>query len=398
MKLQNILIFGNGISGQGLATYLEDKGINHKIWTDINPFEIDFNEFDGAYFSPGFRKTKHKRHFMEELVTRSLLPILSDFDILYHFNLNSKFIGITGTSGKTTTSYLISHLLSAGGIDNYLCGNMGINIFKDHSLYVMELSVLQLMDIKAITFDYGIITNLDIDHLDLLDTIESYKSNKYNILNKSYMKKQKFFLGDGVDQLKVNLLELEELPTLNNPCLNKLHNYKNVQIAYSIAKEFGLDKSVLKSLKNFKLPEARQQLFLTNNNINFINDSKATNSTSVIAAINSYDNILWLVGGRIKSNSLENNSLDFIKKLKNINKVICFGENGKFIHQFLEKINVNSTYVKSFHDVEHEIPKHLNGIKNVLLSPMGESFDEFKNFKERGQSFEKMINKMFKIK
>ena len=131
-------------------------------------------------------------------------------------------------------------------------------------------------------------------------------------------------------------------------------------------------------------------------NISFYNDSKSTNVNSSISAIESYKNIFWILGGRKKVGGLSGVE----KKLTNILKSFTFGESGQEFQNFLEEYKIHSTYNKSLEKITHEaIQKALQekGQINIIFSPSASSFDQFKNFMERGHFFKKIVMKRVKI-
>ena len=131
-------------------------------------------------------------------------------------------------------------------------------------------------------------------------------------------------------------------------------------------------------------------------NISFFNDSKSTNVNSSISAIESYKNIFWILGGRKKVGGLSGVE----KKLSNILKSFTFGESGQEFKKFMEKYDIYSTYNKNLEVTIREAIKDALQEKkqiNIIFSPCASSFDQFKNFEERGDFFKKNVKKRVKI-
>ena len=152
----------------------------------------------------------------------------------------------------------------------------------------------------------------------------------------------------------------------------------------------------IESLKNIKALEHRMEYIGKYKNISFYNDSKSTNVNSSISAIESYKNIFWILGGRKKVGGLSGVE----KKLTNILKSFTFGESGQEFQNFLEEYKIHSTYNKNLEKITHEaIQKALQekGQINIIFSPSASSFDQFKNFMERGDFFKKIVMKRVKI-
>jgi UDP-N-acetylmuramoylalanine--D-glutamate ligase len=396
--VKKILIVGFGKSGQWLSKILDEKKSEYEVYDDKINTNPDLKNIDAAFISPGIPRSLTNSHQIFEILGKNCIPIISDYDLLFYFKPNAKFIGITGTSGKTTTTMLISHFLHHGKISHHLCGNLGIDMFNLSSdLFVIEIGAAQLEFVRYLTFDLGIITNLIPDHLDFFDCKERYIAAKLNILRKKNNSDQKFFLGNGCPKINVPKLEIEENIDINlipEGELRLAHNFQNIKIAFSVVKNFGCDISILNSLKNFQLANYRQKSLGKINNSLVINDSKATNSVAVEAALNNFENIFLFIGGHFKTFDF-----DFIKKHQpKIRECVCFGEHGKNIHDFLRQINIKSHLVKKLQDCEQILEQFIkdDSEKCILFSPFGQSFDEFKNYEERGSFFDKLIHKIQK--
>ena len=168
------------------------------------------------------------------------------------------------------------------------------------------------------------------------------------------------------------------------------NNYQNLLAAYAVANILNQQKSIfLESLKNLDNLNHRMEFIGQKNKVLFYNDSKSTNINSAIVAIESLENIFWILGGRSKEGGVSG----IEKKLKNVVRAYSFGESGKEIKKVLEKkikcLNFKSldeAFEKCFKDA-----KNFNKEVNILFSPACSSFDQFKNFEERGERFKNMV-------
>ena len=174
-------------------------------------------------------------------------------------------------------------------------------------------------------------------------------------------------------------------------------NLQNLLTTYTVG--FILKRNTdlfIASLKNIKALEHRMEYIGKYKNISFFNDSKSTNVNSSISAIESYKNIYWILGGRKKVGGL----FGVEKKLTNILKSFTFGESGEEFKKFMERNDIHSTYNKNLEKTIHEAIEEALQEKeqiNIIFSPCASSFDQFKNFEERGDFFKKIVRKRVKI-
>ena len=174
-------------------------------------------------------------------------------------------------------------------------------------------------------------------------------------------------------------------------------NLQNLLTTYTVSFILKQNKDFfIASLKNIKALEHRMEYIGKYKNISFFNDSKSTNVNSSISAIESYKNIFWILGGRKKIGGLSG----IESELTNILKSFTFGESGEEFKKFMEKYDIHSIYNKNLEKTIHEaIQKALQEKKqiNIIFSPCASSFDQFKNFEERGDFFKKTVRKRVKI-
>lgn len=369
-----LLIIGNKISAKSISIFLK----THYYTTDElqNSNTIDFSSMKYIYLSPGINLIKHE--YLQNLIHQYNLKIVSDFDILYEYNPNGIYIGITGSAGKTTTVSMIKELFEQNNIKDYnFCGNQGIGVF-DHNpnakYHIMEISSFQLEYIENLRFDIGIITNIIPTHLNRHETFDVYKNLKLKLLKKCPEKKQLFYLKDVEESL--NLVQ----KTRKNQSINEI-------FALSVIETLGFNQ---KNLSNFKKLPHRQELILHNDNLLIINDSKATTDIAVEFAIKEFQNnqpIYLIIGNRPKSLSLTD---ELIKCLNKVYELWIFGPNK---HIWYEMFNKHISNIKMFNTI-NELPIIQKG--TILFSPLGESFDQFKDYEERGNKFKDFIANNYK--
>jgi len=343
------------------------------------------------------------------------------------------WVGITGTNGKTTVTHLLSHILRRNNLNAPAVGNIGTPICKYayHQDYcnnidwlIAELSSYQIEIAKTIQPKIGIWTTFTPDHLERHKTLENYFKIKNNLLQKSeyriynyddkYLREASGLLSAGTWITSNSRSEenkqcdfwidsdgfiIEKEIKLFNLGIFKLrgqHNIQNLLLAIAAARKIGLSGEQIKnSLKSFEQLPHRLETFLKNQNIEIINDSKATNFESTVASINAINNAIILIsGGRLKDGNYKSWVEIIIKK---IDTIFLYGESASFLKNclleggFKKKIFISY----SLKDVVEEVVKYTRNEqkKIILFSPSCSSFDQFKDFEERGESFKDLMRK-----
>ena len=414
IKKNSYAIYGLGLSGRSVLNFLKKKKIR-KIysWDDkkelkykknFNFFKKALNKVDYIIISPGIniKKTKFK-----SILIKNKKKIITDLDLFYAQKLPIKSIMITGTNGKSTTCKMLQHVLRANKIDAQLGGNIGkpildLNI-KKNSVVIIEASSFQLHHIKFAKPTYALILNISKDHLDWHGTLKNYQDSKFNIFSrqdkhdtallnkKDHIKKFKrnFFKSKLVKVHHNTLKKIFKKNITNTYLLNK-PNLENISFVYKLATILKIRKKIiLKALNTFKGLPHRNETFYHKHGIKFVNDSKATSFDAAQHSLRNSENIFWIVGGLPK--------LSDKFKLKNIKKnIIKSYIIGKDIDYFKKQISGTIEYKSSFtlENALRQIFKDmiiLNQKKaTILLSPASASYDQFKNFVERGNKFKKL--------
>lgn len=367
--------------------------------------------------SPGVALNYPKPHALIQIAQRYNIPLINEVEILYQNNSDSRFIAITGTNGKSTTTALLDHVLKDYG---YSCGgNIGtpcLDLAKNNG-YILELSSYQLDLLTNFKPRYACITNITPDHLDRYASMNDYIDSKLSISknmdksdylviniddpvlndaknrfkhtniisistkNKSadiYYHKSQIF-----DQLNVRSFELEQ-----NPNLKGEHNIYNILSSYAICSKTSLSaEQILTKINTFKGINHRLEFIGAKKFINFYNDSKATNAQASGFDLQALDNIFWLAGGIAKTGGISS----IIHLTTKVKKAYLFGQDRyklaqdltipTFICQTLEQALAQAMLdAQDFADY-----------CNILLSPACASFDQFENFEQRGNYFTNLV-------
>lgn len=451
---KSIFILGLGISGMSLAKKLNFRKIecwddDYKIRDLAKRQKLHIKEpnlenlkiTDFLVLSSGINHELTNPHNAIVIAKSLKIPIISDIELIHLLGLKNYLIGITGTNGKSsTTKFITDSLRHKKFLDSQACGNIGVPFteldIKDDSFLVIECSSFQLSKIINLRFGIAILLNISSDHLDWHKTFENYinskekifknqtssdhaiiciddeichniasqfkKKYKSNLIKISIKKKitDGIFLRESKDYvIIVNYLSSDNIK-INKKFINlplTKANLQNILTTYAVSFILKQNReSFIESLKNLKALEHRMEYIGKYKNISFFNDSKSTNVNSSISAIESYKNIFWILGGRKKVGGLSGVE----KNLTNILKSFTFGESGKEFKKFLENHNIHSTYnqnlEKIIHEAIHDALQEKEQI-NIIFSPSTSSFDQFKNFMERGDFFKKIVSKRVKI-
>ncbi len=422
-KNKKILIYGFGKSGFACFNFLKKNNIC-KIIDDnrkniplkfkkklINISKLSSVNFDFIVLSPGIDIKKCK---ISHYLRKNMSKIITELDIFAICYPNIRKITITGTNGKSTTSKLLYEVLKKNKKDVRLTGNIGYPILmekkiKNNTTFVIEASSYQLDYSKYFSSNYSIILNLNPDHLERHGTFKNYAGAKFKIVKSQSNKDISFidYENNYLNQLiknnkikskiiKVNYLKYQKyFRQIDNIYFNNSSNKKNLSFVFSIAKVLKLNlKTVINTANKFKGLDYRQQIIYKSKKLLIINDSKSTSFSSTVPLLESYKNIHWILGGLAK----KGDKLIIKKKyISNIRAYVYGKDRNLLINSFPNRISYKSSSTLK------EIMKNLNNkIKNdntekvILFSPCAASFDQFKNFEERGKFFNNIIKTMMK--
>ena len=408
-------VYGLGVTGKSVVNHFKQIGFdNYTIWDDSKKskelynldkknFSKSLNFVDYIVVSPGINIEKAT---LSNQLIRNKNKIITDLDLFYIMNPEAKTIVITGTNGKSTTSKIIEHVLKKNKIDVKLGGNIGTAVLNlklnKKSIVVIEASSFQLAYSKFIKPTYAIILNITQDHLDWHKNMKNYINSKLKIFLLQDSKNFAFLSNKKIIKKFKDMRYLSKLITINltsykkfeekikNKYLKSKVNEENVSFVYELSKVLKIkDSSLIKALNSFKGLPHRHEIFYNKNNIKLINDSKATTFEASKYALQSNKNIFWIVGGLPKLGD------KFILKdvKKNIIKSFVIG---KHINFFKKKINedikfkVSKTLNQALLDIFKELKVIHSQEITILLSPASASYDQYKNFNEKGNEFKKL--------
>jgi len=441
-----LVILGGGESGVGTAILGKKKGydvfisdfgtiknnykevlaLNKLDWEEEQHTEELILNADVVMKSPGI---PDKSPIVKALKEKGI-PVISEIEFAYQF-LDVDTIGITGSNGKTTTTMLTHHLLKQGSLNYGLAGNIGKSFAwqiaeNKHEGYVLELSSFQLDGIEKYRPHIAIITNISPDHLDRYEyKYELYIAAKFRItMNQT---EDDFLIYDADDEiiskwLESNPIKAQTIPfsltrevengiyvkddtiisnlnkdeftmPINELSLEGKHNVKNAMAATAVAQLMRIRKETIReSLSNFQGVEHRLENVLKIQNVQYINDSKATNINSTFYALDSMKTpTVWIVGGVDKGNDYSELMSLVREKVK---AIICLGvDNRKIMDAFSNVVDV-MVETSSMQEAVKVAQKIAEKGDTVLLSPACASFDLFENYEERGKQFKNAVQNL----
>ena len=423
---KKILIYGLGKSGVSSYKFLknkadlylfddnEKKNIKLKSNLRLNTLEeISKINFDKIIISPGIDISKCK---LSKTLKKNSSKIYTDLDIFYSFYKN-KSITVTGTNGKSTTAQILYEVLEDQKYDVRLIGNIGNPALSEkkitnHSIFVIEASSYQLEYSQIFRSKYAAILNIAPDHIERHKNLKNYIAAKFKLLvsqpnhatafvNKNDPLITKKIINSNLKQ-KIIKIDSKKNNKLYNQIKNKYFlssgNKENLSFVLKISKIFKLNnKILLKTLNKFKGLKYRQQIIFKNKNLTIINDSKSTSFASAENLLKNLNYVYWILGGIPKKSDQFKLSK---KHCKNFKAYIFSKHHKEFKKNLKNKITVKK--LKDLKDILNEIfldikKKKLE--KNIILfSPAGASFDNFKNFEDRGLYFNKLVKKFTNAK
>lgn len=444
--MKRLVVLGGGESGVGTAILGQKKGYevfvsdfgaikqNYKDvltqytipWEDNQHTEALILNADVVMKSPGI---PDKAPIVKKLVEKGI-PVISEIEFAYPYT-DAITIGITGSNGKTTTTMLTYHLLKEGGLNVGLGGNIGKSFAwqvaeENYDCYVLELSSFQLDGIVHYKPHIAIITNISPDHLDRYEyKYENYIASKFRITmnqteddyliydnddeaisqwlqnNKINAKPIPFsvtkvlkngaYLNDKT--MEININQEEFMMETAQISLEGKHNLKNAMAATSVAQLMRIRKQTIReSLSNFQGVEHRLEKVLKIQNVQYINDSKATNVNATYFALESMTTpTVWIVGGVDKGNDYTELMALVHEKVK---AIICLGvENKKIIDAFGNVVDM-MVEVDNMRDAVNTAKHIAEKGDTVLLSPACASFDLFENYEDRGRQFKDAVRNL----
>jgi UDP-N-acetylmuramoylalanine--D-glutamate ligase len=403
-----------------------------------------WKDVETLVLSPGIPHTYPVPHISATRARNAGAEIIGDIELLIRAGSPATYVGITGTNGKSTTTALIGHILKQAGKTVEVGGNIGrpvceFEMLEDDGVYVLEMSSYQIELTPSRAFNVAVLINISPDHLDRHGGMQGYVAAKREIVTGS---PQGATIVVGVDDEESRRIYEEmrsteaaragdidvcgissgqrvpggvyvldsmlyddrigknaEIASLTDvETLPGVHNHQNVAAAYAaISSPLGRinlkSDTIINGIRSFPGLVHRQQRIAKIDGISYINDSKATNADAAARALACYEDIYWIAGGRAKESELS--ALD--PYLSRVRHAFLIGEAADRIAAELRgRVETTisgdlGTAVRGARDAA--LREGIAGAV-VLLSPACASFDQFKDFEQRGIEFQRLVAEM----
>ena len=444
---KTIAVMGLGRSGLATARALALGGATVLAWDDNGERRADaardgvattalsdemWSGIDALVLSPGIPHTHPTPHPVATQARDAGVEIIGDIELLGREQTEARFIGITGTNGKSTTTALIGHIFEIAGKPAQVGGNLGrpaldLDPLDAQGHYILEMSSFQLELTRTLAFNIAILLNLSPDHIDRHGDFAGYVAAKKRI-----------FAGMGSSGTAIigvddpNALALyDEIRSLNGPrvipisvveaapggvyvldgvlydatdgdaravatvddidTLPGRHNTQNAAAAYAAAHAAGLSTdAIIDGLRSYPGLPHRQQIVADINGVRYINDSKATNPDATANALASYESIYWIAGGLGKDGGLD----QLLPYLPRIEHAFLIGAAAKDIRAAITgmvPLDMSGALEPAVLAAHAMAQKSRRDKPVVLLSPACASYDQFLNFEVRGDAFATIV-------
>lgn len=453
---KDVAVYGLGRTGLSAAKALKAGGARVHAWddneesrakaeaagialSDIN--KRDWQTFAALVLSPGIPYKFPQPHRLVRMAEMTGVPVIGDMELFARAvqalpeRARPKIVAITGTNGKSTTTALIGHILKQAGRDARVGGNIGTGVLDlaplhSNAIYVLEMSSYQLDLVKSLRCDVAVFMNLSPDHLDRHGGMDGYQAAKMRIFQNQTEKdvavigfddvysqsiaiglsakgpqkvvqiSSTYTLGKGISAVDGRLYDnqsgkAEFVGKLDEcPALIGRHNYQNAAAAYAACRALGLDPgTIMAGLRSFPGLAHRMEAVGEIGGVRFINDSKATNAQAAEQALRAFKNIYWIAGGVPKAEGIA----PLAPLFPNITKAYLIGQ-------------AEDAFAATLHG---KVPSQVCGALDraveaayrdakaagepgavILLSPACASFDQFKDYEQRGDAFRSLVQGM----
>ena len=439
---KRVAVMGLGKSGIATARALLASGAGVMAWDDgeaarrlgaeegvpIGDLQvIDLAKAELVVWSPGIPHTHPHPHAVAVKARAAGVPVVCDVELLARAKSGHRFLAVTGTNGKSTTTTLLAHVLERAGVAVAAGGNLGTAALDLPELpgdgrYVLELSSYQLELVQSLSIGVGILLNITPDHLGRHGGMEGYIAAKRRLFDfvtpggaavigvadgacramaaelarlglRVVAVSVDKALAEGVSAPEGILLDNGK-PVCDLKTMARLpgrHNWQNACAVYAAARAEGIAaKAIVEALGSYPGLAHRQELIATSDGIAWINDSKATNAAAAEKALVCYDHIYWILGGQAKEGGIA--ALE--KHFGRIEHAFLIGEATEAFAATLEgKVRFTRcvTLAKAVAAARNLAVSDAIAGAVVLLSPACASWDQFTSFEHRGDSFREVV-------
>ena len=387
--------------------------------------EADLSQFESLVVTPGL---PINRHPIAQRAREAGVEIIGDIELFARARPElpaHKVVGITGTNGKSTTTALIHHILNTAGVPTTMGGNIGLPILAQDPLpeggvYVLELSSYQIDLTQSLDCEVAVLLNITPDHLDRYESFEAYAASKMRLYEMQGYPHVSIMTDETWDSPVFDRMRYTSLPIVRSGALNHYdpsnyatavfggkayesgeqfasqfdwpslqgpHNAQNAAVAIEICSELELTtKQIAEGLRTYPGLPHRMERVREKDGVLFVNDSKATNPTATAPALAAFPSIRWILGGQAKTDNLDECAPHF----GNVRSAYTIGEAGDLFKRLLAP-HMPVTNCETLENALSHAARDSQAGDTVLLSPACASFDQFKDFEQRGDRFRDLV-------
>jgi UDP-N-acetylmuramoylalanine--D-glutamate ligase len=370
--------------------------------------EADLTQFDSLIVTPGLPLNRHP---IAQRARDAGVEIIGDIELFARARPElppHKVVGITGTNGKSTTTALVHHILKTAGVPTTMGGNIGLPILAQDPLpeggvYVLELSSYQIDLTQSLDCDIAVLLNITPDHLDRYDSFEAYAASKARLFEmqtdrhsqvisresqRSYDEYQERWFADHDRVVDISVDQISDQsgwPTLQGP-----HNAENAAAAIATCEVLGLSRDQIeRGSQSYPGLPHRMERVREKGGVLFVNDSKATNPTATAPALAAFEKIRWICGGRAKTENLDECTSYF----GHVASAYAIGEAAELFERLLSP-HIRVKNCGKLDVAVREAAADAHPGDTVLLSPACASFDQFRDFEDRGDQFRRLVEEL----
>ncbi|MBY8337398.1 MULTISPECIES: UDP-N-acetylmuramoyl-L-alanine--D-glutamate ligase [Alteriqipengyuania] len=379
--------------------------------TLADPVETDLTGFEAVLVTPGVPLNTHP---IKPHADKFGVPVIGDIELFAQAREHlppHKVVGITGTNGKSTTTALTHHILKTAGVPTTMGGNIGLPILGQEPLpeggvYVLELSSYQIDLTYSLDCDVAVLLNVTPDHLDRYESFEAYAAAKARLFEMNTIREDwgrvivvddpmaatiasrtdcvfdvgsKWLANQDPSHLSLQL----HWPTLQGP-----HNAQNAAAAIQTCRSLGLDwTDINRGLRTFPGLPHRMERVGERAGVLYVNDSKATNTAAAAPALAAFEKIHWIVGGQAKEPGLGETE----QHIGHVTAAYTIGEAGDAFADALAP-HCPVSRCGTLDIAVHTAALAAKPGETVLLSPACASFDQFRDFEDRGDRFRALVH------
>ncbi len=447
IKGARVLVVGGGVTGKGTVEFLRRYSAGEIVVVDEKATvvagitaltSLPAGDFSMAITSPGWRPD---HRFFDELRARNITTY-GEIDFAWRAKMEiaplQKWVGLTGTNGKTTAIQMVESILKASEVYGIACGNVGTTVLtallnpEAYDVLALELSSFQIYGSTLPRYEAIAVLNIAEDHIDWHGSFKEYAAAKMKLLSQtqtailnlndpeiilraiSWSGRKVLFSLDTPQSGEIGLVEnilvdrafsidaenaelIAELLDFTHPVP---HNIMNAMAAAGLALALGIPHPAIRAgLIAFAPDRHRLEIVAERDGVTWVNDSKATNPHAASAALSSYLSVIWIAGGLAKGASMD----ALVQKMgQRIKEAILIGQDREIIRAALAN---HAPHVK-IHDVNNDAPAEIlmaevvaiahtvaRSGDTVLLAPACASMDQFTSYSHRGEAFANAVRK-----